>query len=191
MVNRQDPTKSHSNFQTIRKVKARSRQTIYWKHWKRFQLHQERGLDQSPSSTLSRSNYQGQNMKDWILLDNESTTTIFCNPDMVQDIRNIEDESLDLVTNACNLRTTQKATIPGWGEAWFNPNAITNIFSYAEMAKRHCITYDSNKEDAFNIYLPDQTVKFTNTNQGLYVFKPKIKKTSSIRSQFVTTVIKN
>jgi hypothetical protein len=135
--------------------------------------------------------YQGQDMEDWILLDNESTTTIFCNPDMIQDICNIKNKSLDLVTNAGILRTTQKATIPGWGEAWFNPQAITNIFSYAKMAKRHRITYNSNKEDAFTVYLPDKRIKFTKTDQGLYVFKPKIRKTNRIGSQFVNTVDEN
>ena len=64
--------------------------------------------------------YQQENMKDWILLDNESPVTIFCNPDMVEDIQDMKYESLDLVTNAGILRTTQKATIPGWGRAWFN-----------------------------------------------------------------------
>jgi hypothetical protein len=54
--------------------------------------------------------YLGQDMMDWILLDNESTTTIFCNPDMVQDIHNIKNESLNLVTNASILRTTHKAS---------------------------------------------------------------------------------
>jgi hypothetical protein len=134
---------------------------------------------------------QGQDMKDWILLDNKSTTTIFWNPNMVRNIYNIKNESLDLITNAGILRTTQKATIPGWGEAWFNPQAITNIFSYAEMAKRHRITYNSNKEDAFTIYLPDKQIKFTKTDQGLYVFKPKIRKTKRIESQFVNTVDEN
>jgi hypothetical protein len=39
--------------------------------------------------------------------------TVFCNPDMVRDICNIKNESLDFISNANILRTTQKATIPG------------------------------------------------------------------------------
>jgi hypothetical protein len=110
---------------------------------------------------------------------------------LVSDICNTENKSLDLVTNAEILRTTQKATIPGWHEAWFNPRAITNIFSYAEMAKHHRITYDLEKEDAFIVYLLDKQVKFTMTDQGLYVFKPKIKKSKCKGSQFIITIDEN
>jgi hypothetical protein len=74
-------------------------------------------------------------MNEWILLDNKSTVTIFCNPYMVKDYQKTNNGSLDLVTNTGVLRTTQKATIPGLGKAWFNPHAIENIFSYTEMAK--------------------------------------------------------
>jgi hypothetical protein len=109
---------------------------------------------------------------------------------MVEDIRETNNKLFDLVTDAGILRTTQKATIPGWGEAWFNPRAITNIFCYAEMAKHHRITYNLDKEDAFTVYLPDKKVKFAKTDQGLYVFKPKIKK-SMRKTQFINTVDEN
>ena len=42
---------------------------------------------------------------------------------------------MDLVTKAGVQQTKLKATIPGWGNAWFNPHAIMNIFSYVEMTK--------------------------------------------------------
>jgi hypothetical protein len=68
-----------------------------------------------------------------ILFNNKSTVTIYCNANMVINIHNTNGKSL--VTNPIVFRTTQKANIPGWGEVWFNSQAITNIFSYAKMAK--------------------------------------------------------
>ena len=93
--------------------------------------------------------------------------------------------------NAGILQTNQKATIPGWGEVWFNHHAITNIFSYAEMAQRYCITYNSNKEDAFIVHLPNKQVKFTRTNQGLYIYKPKIVTKKENQVQLVQTMDEN
>ena len=39
-----------------------------------------------------------------------------------------------------------KATVPNFGEVWFDEQAITNIFSFAEMEDKFPITYDSDKE---------------------------------------------
>jgi hypothetical protein len=98
--------------------------------------------------------FQNLDMKDWILLDNQSSVTIFCNPAMVQNIRSAGKEVMKLATNGGILETTMKADLPHWGEVWFNPKAITNIFSYAEMADKHKITYDSSSQDAFIVHLP-------------------------------------
>jgi hypothetical protein len=60
------------------------------------------------------------------------------------------------------------------GEVWFNNKAITNIFSYAKTADRYRITYDSEKEDAFIVYLPNKSILFERVRMNLYVFKPLI-----------------
>jgi hypothetical protein len=85
---------------------------------------------------------------------------IFCNPDMVTNIRQT-DQELTLTTNAGVLQTNMKVDVPGWGEVWFDPTAMTKIFSYAQMVDRHPVTHDSTKEDAFNVHLLHKQVKFT------------------------------
>ena len=70
--------------------------------------------------------------------------------------------------------TYMKTDLPQWGEVWFNNKAITNIFSYAKIADRHRITYDSEKEDAFIVYLPNKSILFERVRMNLYVFKPLI-----------------
>jgi hypothetical protein len=62
-----------------------------------------------------------------ILLDSQSTTSIICKPEFVEDIRPAE-TPFCLNTNGGVLITTLKATVPSIGEVWFNPDAIANIF---------------------------------------------------------------
>jgi hypothetical protein len=95
--------------------------------------------------------YQAEIMKDVILLDNQSSASIFCNPDFVYDVREV-DEELVLLTNGGEIRTKQKATVPDFGEVWFNPKAITNIFCFADMENSYKITHDTSSKKAFIVY---------------------------------------
>ena len=97
---------------------------------------------------------------------------------------------MQLKTNGGTLVTTQKADLPQWGEVWYNENAITNIFSYAEMADKYRITYDSEKEDAFVVHLPDKPVRFERIGINLYVFKPPVNKATDT-IQLLSTVEEN
>jgi hypothetical protein len=136
--------------------------------------------------------FQNLDMKDWILLDNQSSATVFCNPAMVQNIRPAT-EVMKLATNGGILETTMKADLPQWGEVWFNPKAITNIFSYAEMADKYRITYDSSSQDAFVVHLPHKKVKFERMGMNLYILKPKMGsiKESNQPHMFMSTVEEN
>ncbi len=92
-----------------------------------------------------------------------------------------------------------KADVPGLGEVWFDPNCMTNIFSYAQKVDQYPITYDNQKEDAFIVQLPHKSVKFMREN-GLYLYRPPyIKKTtikdnkneSNMKVQFLETMNEN
>ena len=133
---------------------------------------------------------QAQDMREWILLDNQSSVTVFCNKDLVENIRESTTGSMYLTTNGGTLVTRQKADLPQWGEVWFNDKAVTNIFSYAEMADRYRIKYDSEEDDAFFVYLPNKTVRFERIGNNLYVYKPR-NKTIPQRIQLLNTVNEN
>jgi hypothetical protein len=80
--------------------------------------------------------YQGTELKDMILLDSESSTSIFSNPSHVKDIHKTA-KTLEMVTNGGKLFTNLKATVPGFGLVWYAPKLMTNIFSLTEMEEKH------------------------------------------------------
>jgi hypothetical protein len=115
--------------------------------------------------------YQKSDMRNVVLLDNQSTVSLFCNRKFVENVWRVE-EPLELVTNGGHLYTNLKAKVPGYGEVWFHPKSITNIFGFAEMEDKHPITHDTNCEKTFNVRLADKVVKFKRSENGLYYFVP-------------------
>ena len=120
---------------------------------------------------ITLTNTDITDLKNTILLDNGSSTSIFTNPNMVRDITTV-DTPLELMTNGGELITYQQATVPGFGRVWYDDRSIANIFGFAELKDKYRITYDSEIEDAFIVHLSTQPIKFTRTANGLYTYTP-------------------
>ena len=48
---------------------------------------------------------------------------------------------LSLAMNAGKMMTNLKAELPGYGSVWFDPQAMTNVLSFGNIAKQYPIQY--------------------------------------------------
>jgi hypothetical protein len=114
---------------------------------------------------------QSYNMKNLILLDSDSTDTVFCNPDYVSNIRE-SDDPLSISTNGGVMKSHQKCDIPHIKNVWYNENSMTNIISMKDMTDKFQVTMDSRKERALLVHMPNKIVRFKQFSNGLYAMDP-------------------
>ena len=98
-------------------------------------------------------------MRDAILLDTCSSVDLFCKRELLQDVHETN-VPLRIATNAGETVVNQRGTLPGYGSVWFDPNAMTNVFSFGNMTDRHDIEY-SHEERSFRVKTPMYTYKFS------------------------------
>ena len=124
----------------------------------------------------------------WILLDNQATTDIFGNANLLDDIHEVA-TPLHIHGITGVLMITQQGTLPGHGIVWYHPQISVNILSMAKLKQQYHITYDSGNENAFIVREHDNMqIKyiFHESYDGLYYHDM-----SNTQQIYITTVTEN
>jgi hypothetical protein len=106
----------------------------------------------------------------WILFDNQSTVGVFCNKDLLHNIRTCE-ESMTIYSNSGASTTNLIGDLSNYGVVWFDPQGIANIISMSSAEEKGFrVSCNSDEGPTFHVYSPTTiTVRlFTKSPSGLY-----------------------
>jgi hypothetical protein len=108
----------------------------------------------------------------WILLDSQSTLSVFRNASMLSNIRP-SDQVLRAITNGGSQTSHLVGDFPNLGPVWYNPESIANILSLAKVRRVCRVTMDTSESPAFVVHrLDGSEMRFEEADSGLYVFSP-------------------
>ena len=75
-------------------------------------------------------------------------------------------------TNAGVKIIDEEGIMPGFtGTMYANDSLMATIFAMRDLIKQYRVTFDSEKEDVFNVHTKDGLMKFEASKEGLYIYK--------------------
>ena len=79
-----------------------------------------------------------------VLLDNESQVSAVFNKELLTNIRKAEEPlGINGIVEGKSLTTTLVGDLGAFGEVYYQPELCANVLCFAEMAKKHIVTYDT------------------------------------------------
>ncbi|KAI2509415.1 Reverse transcriptase (RNA-dependent DNA polymerase) [Fragilaria crotonensis] len=117
---------------------------------------------------------------EWILLDSQSTISVFNNASMLTDIRK-STHTLRALTNGGHQDSNMVGDFHNLGIVWYNPQSIANILSLADVRKVCRVTLDTSTEPALCVHRLDGSImKFVEHGSGLYVYDTAVRNSPTI-----------
>ena len=107
----------------------------------------------------------------WIMLDSQSTISVFNNKNMLHNIRR-SPHVLRAITNGGFQDSNMVRDFPNLGEVWYNEASIANILSLSDETKVCTVTMDSSRSLSMDVQRKDGSImRFVEHPSGLYVYK--------------------
>jgi len=104
----------------------------------------------------------------WVLLDSQSTISVFCNRNLLTKNRPCI-KPLLVHTNGGHQISNYVGEVRNFGTVWFNKKSLANILSLAEVRKKYRVTMDTAVHPSMCIHRADGTIMhFTEYKSGLY-----------------------
>ena len=109
----------------------------------------------------------------WILLDSQSMISVFCNKDMLQNVRP-NPHVLCAITNGGHQDSHMIGDFPNLGPVWYIKASIANILLLSEVRRVCKVTMDTYREPAMNVHRKDgSAMSFVEHPSGLFVYNGK------------------
>ena len=82
-----------------------------------------------------------------ILIDTQATASVFKNASLLKDIRKSKQAVRITGIDKGSIKTHLKGHSPVFGDVWYNPKVLANVWSFAEAAKRFVIDYNHKRNE--------------------------------------------
>lgn len=106
----------------------------------------------------------------WILLDSQSTVSVFKNRQFLSNICP-STRTLRVHTKGGTQLSTQVGTVNNFGNVWYNHQSLANILSMTAVRKVCCITMNTSVATAIHVHCTNGTIiTFQEYSSGLYYF---------------------